>query len=231
MRRLGCRAGWDQRPDAAPLRAEDLLAAPAWSFRAIAVPRRCGIGGPVRQTRVVPWIQPRRDRGAAKQLADSGPADRQTARELALAKLAQPPTDRRPIVADATITRPTRRQSRASRADRYCPHRAPDLRALRREQIDTTITHRTINDQTVAAEAGITNPACRRRRPVCRSRFDGERVLPPLPDRHRRHPKADRCTPATGGEFPTSALIAFARRRLPRNSNRTGHPSAPYCGR
>lgn len=34
-------------------------------LRAIAVSRRCGIGGLVRQTRVVPWIQPRRDRGAA----------------------------------------------------------------------------------------------------------------------------------------------------------------------
>ncbi|KCF99915.1 hypothetical protein P935_04060, partial [Mycobacterium tuberculosis KT-0039] len=36
----------------------------------------------------------------------------------------------------------------------------PGRFTLRREQIDTTITHRTINDQTVAAEAGITNPAC-----------------------------------------------------------------------
>ncbi len=74
---------------------------------------------------------------------------------------------------------------------------------------------------------GITNPLCRRRRPVA-SRFDGERV-------YRLYPTdtggTDRPFPRPGVRIPgTSLMRLLAQRRLP-GPSRAGHPSTPYCGR
>ncbi len=201
-------------PDAAPLRAEDLLAGPVVQGYRVSRADAVSVVSSVR--RVVPWIfsldeieEPLQPAERTRRLPDRP-------RELALAvgTWSMRPT------ADATITAQSRRHLRASRADRYCPHRAPDSSpspradSPRRSPIAQSMTRLSpprpgsptlpVDGEDPFAEAVLTAS-----------------VLPPLPDAHRRHPSRPLYS-RDRGEFSTSALIACAVPLYPATPNPNG---------
>ncbi len=196
--------GWDQRPDAALLRAEDLLAAPARSFFRLSRYRADAV-------MVVSSVRSSHGFSLDEllQLADSDPPTARSPRELALA---------------AGHSRPTGIAAR-QRCNDHCPTLSPPASFPRRPVLPpssagfTFRRERSTRRSPIAQRPdrrrrGRTNPACRRR-PVCR-RFLTASVSCRSTRQTPAAPQPDRCTSRDRGEFPTSA-DRLARRRLPCN--------------
>ncbi len=162
MQVAGCRAGWDQRPDAALLRApEDLPAAPARSFSGLYAVSRDAVSG-----RACPMDSAsRRDRGAA-----------------AAARQPDPPPDRPRVASQDWHDRRQNRRPTAdaaiTRARRHLQLPAPTGTApgtLRRSFAASRSTRRSPIAQSTSQDrhrrGGITSPCLSTAKTRCQKPF------------------------------------------------------------